>query len=177
MSFSFLMILPYRESHPQIGADVFVADSAAVIGRVRLHDRASVWFGAVLRGDVAEIEVGEESNVQDLCVIHTTGGVSTCHVGKRVTVGHRAILHGCLIGDSCLIGMGSVILDNAEIGEGSLIAAGSVVLENAKIPPRSFVAGVPAKIKGEVDEERLRSFLVSASTYVGLARDFMEQEP
>jgi carbonic anhydrase/acetyltransferase-like protein (isoleucine patch superfamily) len=170
------MILPYRNHLPRLGTDVFVASSAAVIGRVQLGDRASVWFGAVLRGDVDEIVVGEESNLQDLCVLHATGGESVCRIGRRVTVGHRAILHGCIVEDGSLVGMGSVLLDNARIGAGSLVAAGSVVLQNAVVPPHSLVAGVPAEVKGTLSEDRARGLLRSAAEYVELAREYRESK-
>src|SRR5580700_3511502 len=121
------LILPFGGKAPRIGRDVFVAPNATLIGDVELEDGSSVWFGAVLRGDIGPIRIGARSNVQDLVCVHLTQGVSKTIVGADVTVGHGVILHGCVIGDRCLIGMGSVVMDNAEIGDTSVVAAGSVV--------------------------------------------------
>src|SRR6478609_7393928 len=131
------LILPYGSHLPRLGQGVFVAPNATLIGDVFLDDGASVWFGAVLRGDVGKICIGKRSNIQDLACVHVTQGLSQTLVGADVTVGHGAILHGCVVGDRCLIGMGSILLDNCEIGEGSVVAAGAVVTARTKIPPRS----------------------------------------
>ncbi|HEY2923690.1 MAG TPA: gamma carbonic anhydrase family protein [Candidatus Eisenbacteria bacterium] len=156
---------------PQIPASVFVAPTATVVGDVVLGEEASVWYGTVIRGDVGAIRIGRRSNIQDGCVLHLTNGGSPLVVGSEVTVGHRAILHGATIEDRCLIGMGSVILDGCVIGEESLVGAGSIVLEGTHVPPRSFLAGVPARIKGPIPEAVHARLRESADGYVRLARE------
>jgi carbonic anhydrase/acetyltransferase-like protein (isoleucine patch superfamily) len=157
---------------PALGRDVFVADNATVVGDVHLGDEAGVWFGAVLRGDYFPIRVGARSNVQDNAVLHITAALAATTVGDDVTVGHAAILHGCTIGDRCLVGMGSIVLDGAVVGEDSFIAAGSLVTPGTVIPPRSFVLGRPARVVRPVTEGDLAWIRASAAVYVGYARDF-----
>lgn len=130
---------------PQIAEGAFVARGATVAGDIHLADGVSIWFGCVLRAEQAPVTVGRDSNLQDLTVVHTDAGFPTT-VGERVTVGHRAVLHGCTVEDDALIGMGAVVLNGAVIGEGALVAAGAVVREGMQVPPRSLVAGVPAKV-------------------------------
>jgi carbonic anhydrase/acetyltransferase-like protein (isoleucine patch superfamily) len=136
---------------PVIHPSVFIAPTASVMGDVVIGADASVWYGAVLRGDLERIEIGEETNIQDLTMVHADPGVP-CHIGRRVGVGHRAILHGCTVEDQCLIGMGSIILNGACIGRGSVIAAGALVPEGMLVPPGSLVMGVPGRIVRPVDE-------------------------
>ncbi len=166
------LILPYGGFTPRLGRDVFVAPNATLIGDVELGDEASVWFSAVLRGDIGSIRVGARTNVQDLACLHLTDGVSVTIIGEDVTIGHGAILHGCTIGDRCLIGMGSVILDNAVIGEGSLVAAGTLVPPRMVVPPRSLVRGRPAKVLREVTEGEGRLGIDGAVHYVAHARTY-----
>jgi len=168
------LVLPYGEHRPRLGRDVFIAPNATVIGDVELGDEASVWFGAVLRGDIGSIRIGARSNLQDLACVHLTDGLSRTIVGVDVTVGHGAILHGCVIGDRCLVGMGSIVLDNAVVGEGSVIAAGAVVTPNMKIPPRSLVRGTPAKVIREVNEAEAMMGISGAEHYVVGARRFRQ---
>jgi carbonic anhydrase/acetyltransferase-like protein (isoleucine patch superfamily) len=167
------LVLPFGAHHPRIGKGVFVAPNATLIGDVVLEDGASIWFGAVLRGDVGAIRVGKRSNIQDLACVHVTDGLSSTVVGDDATVGHSAILHGCVVGDRCLIGMGAILLDNCEIGAGSVIAAGSVVTARVKIPPRSLVRGTPAKVIREVTEEEGLLGLLGAGHYVADARRYL----
>jgi carbonic anhydrase/acetyltransferase-like protein (isoleucine patch superfamily) len=131
---------------PTIGRDVFLAPNAVVIGDVRIGDRASVWFGAVLRGDLSHIEIGEETSVQDGAVIHCDDGHPTI-VGRRVTIGHNALLEGCVVEDGALIGMGAIVLHDARVGEGAVVAAGAVVPDRGAVGPRMLAAGVPAREK------------------------------
>jgi carbonic anhydrase/acetyltransferase-like protein (isoleucine patch superfamily) len=154
---------------PELGRDVFVADGAVVVGDVHLGDQVSVWYGAVLRGDVGFIRIGARSNVQDLACFHMTTDVSNTIVGEDVTVGHGAIIHGGIIGDRALIGMGSVILDNAEIGEEALIAAGAVVPPGMKVPPRVMVRGQPGRVVRELTPEETRLGIRGAEDYLRLA--------
>jgi carbonic anhydrase/acetyltransferase-like protein (isoleucine patch superfamily) len=130
---------------PSIHPLAFIAATAAVMGDVTLGPDASVWYGAVIRGDMAPIEIGAETNIQDGTVVHVDEGVP-CRVGRRVGVGHRAILHGCTIEDECLIGMGSIVLNGVRIGTGSVVAAGAVIPEGMVVPPNSLVMGVPGRI-------------------------------
>jgi carbonic anhydrase/acetyltransferase-like protein (isoleucine patch superfamily) len=157
---------------PTLGRDVFVADSAAVIGDVHLGDEASVWFGAVLRGDYFPIRIGARTNVQDNAVVHITADRAATTVGDDVTIGHAAVIHGCTIGNRCLVGMGSIVLDGAVLGEESFVAAGSLVTPGSIVPPRSFVVGSPAKVKRSVEPKELEWIRSAAAVYVGHARDF-----
>lgn len=166
------LILPFGDKRPRIGRDVFLAPNATIIGDVEIADEASVWFGAVLRGDVGPIRIGPRSNVQDLACIHMTGGVSVTELGADVTVGHGVILHGCSIGDRCLVGMGSVVMDNVRIGEGSVIAAGSVVSPKSEFPARSLIRGTPARLVREVTAQEGALGIDGAEHYVEAARRY-----
>ena len=147
------------------GDDFYIAENAVVLGKVKLCKDASVWFGAVLRGDTEPITIGEGSNVQDCCVIHTDIGFPV-EIGKDVTIGHQVILHGCTIGDGSLIGISAVVLSGAKIGAGCLIASNALVTEGMKVPDGSVVMGSPGKIKGSLDEGRKNGLLLSAQHYV-----------
>jgi carbonic anhydrase/acetyltransferase-like protein (isoleucine patch superfamily) len=157
---------------PQIGADVYLAPTATLIGDVHIGDRATVWFGAVLRGDAARIEIGAETSVQDNVVVHCAAQLPTI-VGNRVTVGHSAVLEGCVIDDGSLIGMGAVVLQHARVGAGSLIAAGAVVAERTEIPPGVLAAGVPAKVKKEMSGSSQRWLDGAADEYQAKRRLFL----
>jgi carbonic anhydrase/acetyltransferase-like protein (isoleucine patch superfamily) len=139
------------------------------MGDVRLGALASVWYQSVLRGDIGPITVGERSNIQDLTMVHVDEGVP-CSIGAGVGVGHRCILHGCTIEDDCLIGMGSVLLNQVRVGTGSVIGAGAVVPEGMEIPPGSLVMGVPARIRRPVDEQLRERIAATVAHYVELAR-------
>jgi carbonic anhydrase/acetyltransferase-like protein (isoleucine patch superfamily) len=143
----------------------WIAPNATIIGRVRLEPDASVWFGAVLRGDNEPITIGERSNVQDLCVLHTDPGYPAA-IGRDCTIGHRAILHGCTIGDGSLVGMGAIILNGAIIGRGCLIGAGALIPENKVIPDSSLVVGAPGKVIRELDSAAAKKLIASAAGYV-----------
>jgi carbonic anhydrase/acetyltransferase-like protein (isoleucine patch superfamily) len=166
------LILPFAGHTPRIGRDVFLAPNATIIGDVEIADGASIWFGAVVRGDIGPIRIGPRTNIQDLACLHLTEGVSETILGADITVGHGAILHGCVVGDRCLIGMGSILLDNVHIGESSVIAAGSVVTARTRIPPRSLVRGAPAKIIRETTPEEAALGIDGATHYLENARRF-----
>jgi carbonic anhydrase/acetyltransferase-like protein (isoleucine patch superfamily) len=157
---------------PTLGRDVFVADSAVVIGDVHLGDEAGVWFGAVLRGDYYPIRIGARTNVQDNAVVHITAGQAATTIGDDVTIGHGAIVHGCTLGSRVLVGMGSVVLDGAVVGDDSFVAAGSLVTPRTVFPPRSFILGRPAKAARPVKDDELHWIRQAAELYVGYARDF-----
>ncbi len=151
---------------PQLPADgdCFIADSASVIGNVKLHGGTSVWFGAVLRGDNELIEIGEGSNVQDNCTFHTDPSFPLT-VGRHCTIGHNVILHGCTIGDGALIGMGAIVMNGARIGPGSIVGAGAVVTEGKEFPENSLIVGAPAKAIRTIDPEASAHFFKGAAHY------------
>ncbi len=148
------LIKSVRGFTPQIGENTFLADNATVIGDVIIGNNCSIWFNAVLRGDVNSIRIGNRVNIQDGSVIHTLYEKSVTEIGDDVSIGHNVVIHGAKIEDGALIGMGAIILDHAVIGEGSIIAAGAVVLSNTIVKPGSIYAGVPAKFVKKVDTEQ-----------------------
>lgn len=154
------------------GAKVFIADTAKLIGDVRLGEKVSIWFGAVLRADIARIEIGDLSNIQDNVVIHVDKDVPTI-IGRGVTVGHGAIIHACRISDYALIGMGAILLDNCVIGDHSIIAAGTVITPGKEIPPGVLVMGVPGKIVRELTEEEKKGLEEHALNYWELAKSYL----
>lgn len=153
---------------PKVSEDVFVAPTASVIGDVTLQEGASVWYGAVLRGDVERISVGASSNVQDNCTLHADPGFPVS-VGERVSIGHNAVVHGATVEDDCLIGMGATVLNGAVIGAGSLVAAQALVPQGMVVPPGSLVAGVPAKVRRELSEEERQGITLNGTMYAELA--------
>ena len=166
------IIREFGGKQPRIAEDVFLAENAVITGDVEIGQSASIWYGAVLRGDVGEIAIGARTNVQDLAVIHTTGGVSTAWIGEDVTIGHGAIVHGARVGARSLIGMGAIVLDNAEIGEEVLVAAGALVPPGMKVPSGSMVRGSPGKVVRELTTEERAGGRLSAEHYVELARAY-----
>lgn len=160
--------LPIDGHEPQLADDAWAAPGITLIGRVHLAAGANVWYQSVLRGDTETITIGERSNIQDGCVVHADPGFPTT-VGAGVTVGHRAVLHGCTVERDSLIGMGAVVLNGAKIGAGSLVAAGAVVLEGTEIPPGSLVAGTPAKVRRDVSADEQEVLRLSATKYVDYA--------
>ncbi len=165
------MIYQFEDRVPVIGKDVFVADSADVIGLVELGDNASVWFNAVLRGDTDLISVGAGSNVQDNAVLHTDPGMPAI-IGSNVTIGHCAMVHGCEIGDNTLVGISSVILSGAKIGNNCLIGANALVPEGMVISDNSMVLGTPAKVVRELDEQMVKMLRGSSQIYIEKAALF-----
>jgi carbonic anhydrase/acetyltransferase-like protein (isoleucine patch superfamily) len=154
------VILPVRGIQPEIPESCFVAPNATIVGDVVMGESCSVWFNAVVRGDVNSIRMGNKVNIQDGACIHATYEKTKVHLGNNVSIGHNAIVHGCTVHDNVLIGMGAIVMDNVEIGSNTIIAAGAVVLENTKVEPGTIYAGVPAKkvknispdlIKGEIE--------------------------
>ena len=168
------MIIEYHGKLPRIGNRVFIAPTAVIIGDVEIGDGASIWFGAVLRGDEGRIVIGEESNVQDNAVLHTTPEHPTV-LARHVTIGHGALLEGCSIEEGAVIGMGAVVLQQAVVGERSLIGAGSVVTSGTIIPKNSLAAGSPAVVKKEISGAALRSIERSAAIYVELSQSYLDE--
>jgi len=142
----------YKGIEPKIDDGAWVHENAVLIGDVHIETKANVWPGCVLRGDQGKITIGAETSIQDGTIAHCTGGMSQTVIGARCTVGHRVVLHGCIVEDDCLIGMGAILLDNCEIGTGCIIGAGALIPVGKKIPPRSKVMGIPGKIVGEVSD-------------------------
>ncbi len=151
------LVRTLRGITPRFGKDNFLAETAVVIGDVVMGDGCSVWYNAVVRGDVHSIRIGDRVNVQDGAVLHCTYQRAALTIGNDVSIGHNALVHGCTVHDKVLIGMGSIVMDNAEIGEGSVIAAGAVVLQGTKVEPGSLMAGVPAKRIGPVSADLSRN--------------------
>ena len=148
--------------------DAWIAPGAVVRGDVTIGARASVWFGCVLRGDLEPITIGEETNVQDLTVVHVDRGYPAI-VGRRVTIGHRALVHGAVVEDEAVVGMGAILLSGSRVGRGALVAAGAVVTEGFDVPPGRIAAGVPAKLRGEVSDELRLRFAQGVESYLELA--------
>jgi carbonic anhydrase/acetyltransferase-like protein (isoleucine patch superfamily) len=155
LNFEFQMIEPFQNLHPKIHETAFVAENAIVIGDVEIGEQSSVWFGAVLRGDVNYIRVGKRTNIQDGSIIHVSSKTHPTIIEDEVTLGHRVTLHGCYVETGCLIGIGAIILDGVRIGRNSLVAAGSLVTPNTQISPRSLVMGSPARVKRELTDEEI----------------------
>ena len=143
----------------------FIADSAVLIGKVRLKAGASVWFGSTLRGDNEWIEIGEQANIQENCLLHTDMGFPLT-VGARCTVGHNVILHGCTVAEDCLIGMGAILLNGARIGKNSIVGAGALVTEKKEFPENSLIVGAPARVARQLDEKALKLIAFSCQVYV-----------
>lgn len=155
--------------------DVFIADSARVIGNVKLGSRVSIWFGTVVRGDMDEIIIGDETNIQDEAVLHVDTGFKLC-IGKRVTVGHGAVLHGCTVEDGALIGMNAVVLNGAVVEKGAVVGAGSLVREGQRIPAYSLAAGSPAKVIRQMDENQVKGFGSGVNDYLELAEAYLKRQ-
>lgn len=154
---------------PKVDQEAFVSPTSVVIGDVTLHTGASVWYGAVLRGDIERISVGASSNIQDNCTLHADPGFPVT-VGERVSIGHNAVVHGATVEDDCLIGMGATVLNGAVIGAGSLVAAQALVPQGMRVPPGSLVAGVPAKVKRELTAEEQETISRNGTMYADLAQ-------
>jgi carbonic anhydrase/acetyltransferase-like protein (isoleucine patch superfamily) len=152
----------------ELGRDAWVAPNATLTGRVTLGASASVWFGCVLRGDLEPITIGDQTNVQDLTVVHVDHGCPAI-VGNRVTIGHRSVIHGCTIEDDAVVGMGAVLLSGSRVGGGALVAAGALLREGFVVPPGAIAAGIPAMIRGEVGPELRRRFAEGLASYLRLA--------
>lgn len=167
------MIINYKKHTPVVHESAFVADNATVAGKVTLEENASVWFGAVLRGDLQPITVGKNSNVQDNVTVHV-GIKDPVVIGEGVTIGHNAVIHSAKIGDNSLIGMGAVVLDGAEIGKNCIIGAGSVVTAGTVIPDNSMALGIPAKVVKSLNPVQTASNKVNALSYVKLAKDYKD---
>lgn len=163
-----MVIRAFQGRSPKVDPTAFVEASAQVVGDVELGPQASVWFNAVVRGDVDSVRVGAQTNVQDLCCLHVSHGFPLV-LGARVTVGHGVTLHGCTVSDDCLVGIGAIVLDGAEVGAGCLVGAGALVTPGTKIPAGSLVLGSPAKVVRPLNDEERQRLVHSYRSYLALA--------
>lgn len=167
------MIRTFQGIKPTIPKSCFIETTAAVIGDVVMGEDCSVWFNAVIRGDVHYIRIGSRTNVQDLCMLHVTHDTYPLVIGNDVTVGHNVVLHGCTIKDRVLVGMGAIIMDGAVIGEDSVVGAGALVVEGTVVPPKSVILGSPARVRRAVTDKELAWIKESAENYVKYARQYL----
>ncbi|HVJ90971.1 MAG TPA: gamma carbonic anhydrase family protein [Labilithrix sp.] len=168
-------IYSHKGRTPRLGRGAWIAPTAAVIGDVVIGDESSVWFGAVLRGDMFPIRVGARTNVQDNAVVHVTGGKADTTIGDDVTIGHLALIHGCTVGNRCLIGMGSIVLDGAIVEDECFIAAGSLIPPGMRVPTRSLMIGRPAKRVRTLEDADLAEIAAASAVYVQYAGDFRHE--
>lgn len=167
-------ILTYKGITPKIDESVFICEGVRIIGDVEIGKDSSIWYNSVIRGDVHWIKIGEETNVQDLCMLHVTNQKYPLLIGNRVSIGHSVTLHGCTLKDNCLIGMGALVLDNATIGSNSLVGAGAVVKENFTVPEGVLVAGVPAKIIRDLRVDEIERITNTSPNYIKYAKEYRE---
>ena len=170
------MIRPYRGVSPRIAVSAYIDPSAQVLGDVVIGERSSVWVHVAIRGDVNYIRIGDETSIQDNCVVHVDHMVFPCLIGNRVTVGHSVVLHGCVIEDDSLIGIGAIVLNGAKVGRGAIVAAGALVPENMDVPPGMLVMGTPAKVKREVTAEEQVRFRKNCDNYVKITAIYKEEQ-
>ena len=171
------LIKPVKGVHPKFGKDCYLAENSTVVGDVIMGEQCSIWFNAVVRGDVNSIRMGNKVNVQDGAVIHCTYEKTKTVIGNNVSIGHNALVHGCTIHDNVLIGMGAIVMDNCEIGSNTIIAAGAVVLENTKVESGVIYAGVPAKKVKDINQELIHGEIDRiANNYIMYSGWFKEEE-
>ena len=168
------LLRSFGDKHPVIGDETFVAETAVLVGDVRVGRRSSLWYGTVLRGDVYHIRIGDDTSIQDNTVVHVTSGRHATEIGDRVTVGHSAVLHGCVIEDNCIIGMGAIVMDRAHIGRFCVVGAGALVTPDTVIEEGQLVVGSPARAKRALTEAERTWIGASARRYVELARHYLD---
>jgi carbonic anhydrase/acetyltransferase-like protein (isoleucine patch superfamily) len=164
----------YKEFLPQVADDCLLVEGAVIIGNVSIGSRVSLWFNSVVRGDVDRIEIGDESNIQDLSILHVSRGYPL-KIGRQVTVGHSVTLHGCTIEDNCLIGMGATILDGASIGKNSLVAAGAMVTPDSSFPAGSLIMGSPAKLVRPLTSQEIEKYSIQYQNYLSKVDDYSDE--
>jgi len=171
-----MIIRPYQGITPKIHPQAWIAENAIIIGDVTIGARTSIWYNVVIRGDLHQIRIGEDTNIQDGAIIHVESGDGPCLIGDRVTVGHQSIVHGCVIEDDALIGMGATVLSWAKVGPGALVAAGALVKEYAQLPGRTLWAGIPAKQRAEIGDEMFMRMQSGWQHYVELAENYRSDD-
>jgi len=164
------MRIDFKGNKPRLNNIALEAPGCSIIGDVTIGEESSIWFGAVIRADVASVTIGKRTNIQDNATVHVSNEAATI-IGDEVTIGHNAVVHACTIGDRCLIGMGSVVLDYAEIGEGSVVGAGALVTQGKKYPPRSLIIGNPARAVRTINDDQYNQLIHSAEKYANLAKE------
>ena len=169
------MIIDFKSKKPSIPKNVFIPDSAEIIGDVEVGELSSIWFNAVVRGDLGSIRIGSRTSIQDNVVIHTDKS-QRADIGDNVSIGHGAVIHGCTIGNNVIVGMNSTILNGAQIGNNSIVGANALVPQGKRFPDNSIILGVPAKVKRQVTEEDIRKILENAAEYVELAKEYKHME-
>jgi carbonic anhydrase/acetyltransferase-like protein (isoleucine patch superfamily) len=172
-----MSVFAYGEKTPRIAASVFLAEGSVVTGDVEIGEHSSLWFGTVVRGDVYPVRIGARTNLQDLTVVHVTAGKHPTRIGDDVTVGHRAVLHGCTIQDRCLVGIGAMVLDGAVVGPDAMVGAGSLVPPRMVVPPGKLALGSPARVLRDLTPEELASLRDSAARYVNYAATYRGEKP
>jgi carbonic anhydrase/acetyltransferase-like protein (isoleucine patch superfamily) len=165
-------LLGYDGKAPRLAPSVFLAEGSVVTGDVEIGEDSSLWFGTVVRGDVNRVRIGARTNLQDLTVVHVTAGTHPTTIGDDVTVGHRAVLHGCTVHDRCLVGIGAIVMDGAVVGPDAMVGAGALVPPGMVVPAGTLVLGAPAKVKRDLTPEELASLRSSAARYVGYAAKY-----
>lgn len=171
------MVRPYRGVMPKIASSAYIDLSAQIIGDVVIGERSSVWLNVSIRGDVNHIRIGDETSIQDNTVLHVDHDVYPCLIGNRVTVGHAAVLHGCVVQDGVLIGIGAIVLNGATIGAGAVVAAGALVPEGMQVPANSLVMGAPAKIRRDVTQAERERFEKNCDNYVRITAVYKGEQP
>jgi len=171
------MVRPYRGVMPKIAASAYIDLSAQIIGDVVVGERSSVWLNVSIRGDVNRIRIGDETSIQDNTVLHVDHDVYPCLIGNRVTVGHAAVLHGCVVEDGVLIGIGAIVLNGATIGAGAVVAAGALVPEGMQVPANSLVMGAPAKVRRDVTPAERERFEKNCDNYVRITAVYKGEQP
>jgi carbonic anhydrase/acetyltransferase-like protein (isoleucine patch superfamily) len=166
------LVRPFAGKSPRLHESVFAVEGAVVIGDVEIGAESSLWFGAIVRGDVNAIRIGARTNVQDYAIVHVTGGTHPTTVGDEVTLGHRVTLHGCTVKDRCLVGIGAIVMDGAVVGEEAIVGAGALVPPGMVVPPRTLAVGAPAKVKRALAPDELDHLHRSAARYVANARQY-----
>jgi carbonic anhydrase/acetyltransferase-like protein (isoleucine patch superfamily) len=170
-------ILPHDGKAPRLAASAFLAEGSVVVGDVEIGDGSSLWFGTIVRGDVNHVRIGARTNVQDLSVVHVTSRTHPTVIGDDVTVGHRAVLHGCTIRDRCLVGIGAIVLDGAVVGPDAMVGAGALVPPGMVVPPGTLVLGAPAKVKRPLTADEIAFLRTSAANYAGYAARYRREAP
>lgn len=169
------MVLKYLQYEPEIAANAYIAPNATVIGRTKIGEDSSVWFQTVIRGDVESISIGRRTNIQDLSMIHVTSDRFATRVGDDVTVGHKVLLHGCVVEDNCLIGMGSILMDGVLIRKNTIVGAGSLVTPGKEFPEGVLIKGSPAKVARDLTEKEIADIKASADHYCKVAASYRDQ--